>query len=41
MTTATSISVAPQWWMLRMSQPKSTTLVMYLTLSYAASGVGL
>jgi hypothetical protein len=31
--TVTSMSVAPQWWMLRMSQPKSTTLVTYFTLS--------
>ena len=35
------IPFAAQWWTLRISQPNSTTLVMYLTLSYAASGVGL
>ena len=37
----TIIRLAAQWWMLRMSQPNSTSLVRARTLSYAASGVGL
>ncbi len=35
------IRLAPQWWMLLISHPNVTPLVMNLTLSYAPSGVGL
>ena len=40
-TTNRIIRLAAQWWRLRISQPKLTSLVMNWTLSYAASGVGL
>ena len=33
MKTTSTISVAPQWWMPRISQPKATPVMMYWMLS--------